>query len=688
MENYQKIIFELIAIQKWDGVEDILNKKIDPDIRDSAGNYLIHLLIYNNQLNLLKKLLTLEPRLDILDSEGKQICYLPIRYNQINVLKLLLEYNEINYGIDITNFRDCAQLSPLFYALKFNNINATELLLDYGARLNTFDEKRNTVLHIACLKGKIEFVKLFIEYYPEIIQFINLDIQIPLHSAILSDKKEIVKLLLKNQDENILLNSQDINDRTPLMYAIELQKKELFNELISDCLNWQLQDGDGNTHYHLAIKYNIDIDKFPIPTKDILKKTDVDGNTIVHLLLEKKLTTYFTEILENSSFLIQNNNGDTALHYLVKNDAWIKYKNILEKQKLSIFLLNKDNMSPYKIVKDSKNFNEFINTVAKAYYHQLVINKDKEYSTAWENGCSLEKLKLKECQKYIQTNINNGISFPQKKINYCIDITKKMTKDASYLGITLDIIGGLLLLKENIKTSLDLDIINNTNLNSFYTSNRIIRNDFLNFEIIWAYQTIFFPIGLDSLFKSFLDSKSRYFIIPIGIELAHGSHANILIYDKTSNSLERFEPDGSKSPNNFYYFPDELDTYIYQYFNKLISLEYFTPVESSPRISFQRYEIMESSARISDPRGFCGAWCSWYAYQRIKSGISMPKLIPKLLQKIRGNNMSFKQVVRNYANQMAHERDNLLKKTNLTIEDWFNNISLLDLEKLQKLIKH
>ena len=262
-----------------------------------------------------------------------------------------------------------------------------------------------------------------------------------------------------------------------------------------------------------------------------------------------------------------------------------------------------------------------------------------------------------------------------------------MTKNASYLGITLDIIGGLLLLKDNIKTSLDLDIINNSNLSSFYTSNRIIRNDFLNFEIIWAYQTIFFPIGLDTLFKSFLDSKCRYFVIPIGIELAHGSHSNILIYDKTSNSLERFEPDGSKPPNSFYYFPDELDTYIYQYFNNLIQLEYFTP-DTSPRISFQRYEIMESNARISDPRGYCGAWCSWYAYQRIKSGISMPKLIPKLLQKIRGNNMSFKQVVRNYANQMANERDILLKKANLTIEDWFNNISLLDLEKLEKLIKN
>ena len=109
-DNYQKIIFELITIQKWDGVEQILKSHINPDIRDSAGNYLIHLLIYNNQIKLLQILLKLEPRIDIIDPDGKQICYLPIRYNQIDILKLLLDYNNINYGIDITNFRDIDQV--------------------------------------------------------------------------------------------------------------------------------------------------------------------------------------------------------------------------------------------------------------------------------------------------------------------------------------------------------------------------------------------------------------------------------------------------------------------------------------------------------------------------------------------------------------------------------------------------
>jgi ankyrin repeat protein len=334
--NYQQIIFELISIQKWDGVEEILKKKIDPDIRDSAGNYLIHVLIYNNQIDLLNLLLKLEPRLDILDPDGKQICYLPLRYNQINILKILLKYNEINYGIDITNFRDSNQLSPLFYALSFNSHEGVKLLLDYGARLNTFDKNRNTVLHIACLKSKYEFVKLFLNYYPDMIRSINLEKQTILHTSIIGNNNKIIKLILQNEDEKkYLLNSQDKNDRTALMYALELQLNDIINELIDTSMD--LQDGNGNTHYHIAIKFNIDLDTIKLPNitnKLIALKTDIDGNTILHLLLLKNKKYYFPDILKISSFLIQNNENNTVLHLLLQND-WTNYKNIIENQKFS-----------------------------------------------------------------------------------------------------------------------------------------------------------------------------------------------------------------------------------------------------------------------------------------------------------------------------------------------------------------
>jgi ankyrin repeat protein len=682
MENYNKIIFELLSLQKWDTIEEILVKhKIDPDIRDSAGNYLIHMFIYNNQIKLLKLLLQLEPRLDILDPDGKQICYLPIRYNQIEILKLLLEYNKINYGIDITNFRDGYQQSPLFYAIKFNSNNALKLLLDNGSRIDITDKNKNTSLHIACLNDKEESVKLLVSYYPEMKLYINSNKQTALHSAIIGNNIRIIKNLLYddlNENKDLII-AQDDNDRTSLMYAIELKNNNVIKELldISDDLKnilMELDDIEGNTHYHLAIKYKIDLNLFPIPSPTASIKINVDGNTILHLLLINNLNNYFPDILKSSSFIIQNNENNTALHLLMP-DKWIDYQDELEHKKLSIFLKNKNGMNPFEMV-SSKNKELFIKLITKSYYNQLIKNPDKEYITQWENDCSKKKIGLKDCNNEIVHNIYKNISSPQKKKNYCIAITSKMVNSSSYLGITIDIIGGLIELSKQscVETSLNLpDIIHNLKLNSFYMNNRIIRNDLLNFEIIWSYQTIFFPNGLDILFKKFLKEKTRYFIIPIGIELSQGSHANILIYDKKYNELERFEPDGSKPPNGFYYFPDELDSYIYQYFSNMVesSLEYQKPIDSIPRIGFQRYENLESR----NLGGYCGAWSSWYAYQRIKTGIKMKKLIPKLLQKIRGSNLSFKQIVRNYASIMSYNRDIIFKKSNILVDDWFNTIN-------------
>jgi ankyrin repeat protein len=700
-DNYQKIIFEFITIQKWDSVENILTKKIiDPDIRDSAGNYLIHLLIYYNQIDLLKLLLKLEPRLDIIDPDGKQICYLPIRYNQIDILKLLLEYNKINYGIDITNFRDSNQLSPLFYASKFNSDTSIKLLLDNGARLDVTDKSKNTVLHLACLTGKDEQVKILSNYYPEMKLFINSNKQTPLHSAILGFNIKIIKIIL--QDENKLVLAQDENDRTPLMYAIEFQNTNCCEELLTvdnetKNILMDLVDVEGNTHYHLAIKFKLNLDLFIIPSINAARQINVEGNTILHLILLHNLKNYFPEILKISSLIIQNNDHNTSLHLLMPK-MWVNYISILETKKLSIFLKNKNGDAPLDLV-ESKDKDKFINVVTNSYYNLLISNPEDEYINEWENNCSKKKLDSSNCKKEIlDTILNKNISYPMKKKNYCINVTSKMVTNSSYLGITVDIIGGLMELnnKFNVITSLSLgDIVHNPNLSSFYKNNRIIRDDFLNFEIIWSYQTIFFPIGLDILFKNFLKSKTRYFVIPVGIELAQGSHANMLIYDKKYNELERFEPDGSKPPNGFYYFPDELDTYIYQYFSKLLDqndsmdqnakLEYQKPIDSDARISFQRYENLELNTSIN--RGYCGAWSAWYTYQRIRTGIKMNKLIPKLLQKIRGSGLSFKQIVRNYASIMSNNRDILFKKINISIDDWFIHLTNEQLVKLSKFIK-
>ena len=131
-------------------------------------------------------------------------------------------------------------------------------------------------------------------------------------------------------------------------------------------------------------------------------------------------------------------------------------------------------------------------------------------------------------------------------------------------------------------------IINNDTYKNFANDNYLYE-DFYNYEIIWNRQNIYFPICLDKSIQEFLNNKNRYFIISIGINLAEGAHANILIFDKLYKSYERYEPHGSRSLSNFYYFPNELDTYIYNYFSKFTDYTYIKPIDGSPAIGFQTW---------------------------------------------------------------------------------------------------
>jgi hypothetical protein len=216
--------------------------------------------------------------------------------------------------------------------------------------------------------------------------------------------------------------------------------------------------------------------------------------------------------------------------------------------------------------------------------------------------------------------------------------------------------------------------------------------DLLNFEIIWSYRTIFFPNGLETLFISFLKSKNRYFIIPIGIELSQGSHANILIYDNDLSLLERFEPNGANSPIGFNYNNNLLDSLLKAKFQKYDpDIKYYSPNKFLPAIGFQILENVESNkcTRIGDPNGFCGVWSIWWVYQRIlninNKQLNINNIANELIKYIKYDGLKFKNIIRNFSSKITELRDMFLKKYNLDINDWINNnYSQSDLENLEK----
>ena len=136
----------------------------------------------------------------------------------------------------------------------------------------------------------------------------------------------------------------------------------------------------------------------------------------------------------------------------------------------------------------------------------------------------------------------------------------------------MDVIAGMYKLYDinnDIVTTLNnQNLLHNPELDTCYKQNGIKKNiiDFFNVEIVWVYQNICLIHGLDQLIKNYIKSKKRFLIIPIGIELSNGSHSNILIYDKHTNIMERFEPNGSDVPPNYNYNEKQLDKILYNYF--------------------------------------------------------------------------------------------------------------------------
>ena len=120
----------------------------------------------------------------------------------------------------------------------------------------------------------------------------------------------------------------------------------------------------------------------------------------------------------------------------------------------------------------------------------------------------------------------------------------------------------------------------------------------------------------------------------------------------------------------------------------IYNLKYIKPSDFLPVISFQALENIatEKCKKIGDPNGFCGVWCTWWVYHRMKNPKVENKLLAEgLIQLIKLENKSFKTLIRNFSYYIVEIRDKTLKKFNIDINDWMvsnvSNETINDLEK-------
>lgn len=709
-EVYIKL-FKYIKEHKWDIFLDNIKKfdfNYDINIRDDQYNYFITYACLFNKKNIVIELLNKGARIDIVDLEDKSLLYIPIKYGYNDILEILLKENSNNIGVSIIDIKDKTYKISLHYAIILKNIDAIKLLLEYNSNPNISDINGYNSLHYSIKSRSFDVCKIIVDVINNLNAKCNTG-ETALHIACNFQLFDICELLVK---KGANINIQDYeHEFSALHYTTTLDNKPLTKLLLDNNADPNLQDIYGNTPIHYSIiEENYEIIEILIDKKLNLNLWNIDGKIPLHMILENytsNFNQYLPKFIEKSNLTIQNNEGNNILFYLIKLDIWKEHRDILVKKKLDIFSSNKDGKRCIDII-ESKDYNLFIDTITESYYYRL-INAKKEWTNEWEKICSMEfkeedkkiiqdyfkepiansddlkktcskriKIRLHELSK---NNICSNTSYPSNKNRMCIKISEgDALSVCTFTGNTLDILLGLLYILKKYKdtcSTLSYDFVENKELCNFYRSIGIIMNskcEFLNFEIVWVNYKLYLIDGFFDKIRDCIKSGKKFIIIPLGIDLKAGAHANYLIYDIKNNSVERFEPHGSTIPPGLQYNPNLLDEILESRF-KIIdeNIKYYRPKDFLPKIGFQLMDIYENRRKIGDPGGFCAVWALWYVDMRLTyRDLTNKELVKVLIRSLRTQNISVKNMIRNYAKNCIEIRDKILSRAGLDINDWIN----------------
>jgi len=694
--------------------------QIDINLRDEHSNYLITFAILMNNRKIVQKLIEYGAKLDILDSDGHSILYYPIRLHYQEMIDILVEFDKKTIGMSLIDIKDQKGNVPIFYSIKYKNHYALQQLLNHGADANYKNNENLNALHIAVLKKDPTMVKMLIKYVKNI-DTKTITGDTALHYACNYKLTEIVQILLENRADPNIIEAE--HDFTPVFFSVIQNDFDITKLLIVHGANPNHQDSQGNTVMHYSIIYkhlrilDLILNTLPIrETKRLMyiesinqyNTTDenhldpdiinIDGLTTMHLMLysyQENFDPYIMKILPYVNLNYQDNTGTTALHLVVEKKVWQKFSTILENKKLNVYIKNNDGKTAFDMVPLIER-EQFINMLIISYFNYLKKNH-REWLINWQNTCSKaseKEIELNDsvCHKLIRNSIlKEKMSVPEKKTKKFIEVeANEVVNFSTFTGSSLDIITGFKYLthKYPTVTSLYSFVKNDTSeLEKYYQSIGIQINNYqkiIQFEILWVYQRLFFPSNFEAMLNEIIKKKKyTQIIIPIGIILSNGDHANSLIYHIETFVLERFEPHGSHYPYQFNYNPKILDELIYKKFTNALSniygymvkLKYYQPFNYLPKIGFQMFENIETSNRnIGDPNGFCTLWCVWYLDYRLKYlDVKPSKLVKNLITQIKINNYSFRDIIRNYSKKITNLRDSYLGIIGKNINDYLNN---------------
>ena len=705
---------------------------LDLDVKDDKNIYVIQYIINFNRPDILEFIFNnFEVRIDILDNDGRNLLYYPIKYNFTKIIDLIIEKNKKTIGIDIIDIRDKMGFISLHYCCIFNNLSVFKKLYKNDSDIYLSNNNNDNIFDL-CLKYKRNDFLLYLfdnEFKKGNFNFINSKEESVFYNSLVYENNDIIDYLVKIKEyiQFIMNHKEPEFGLTVLHQMVITNNNKYVEKLLEYGINYNIPDNYGNYPYHYSIlENNVEFLKLIMSDKYTINynNTNINGETILHLFLtnyddnilnEKDMKDILLKLIKNTNLNIQTNEGVTCLYLLIDNN-FLEDEEIVKiiesgEKELNIFISDKENMNGMDRINNTNNKNKYIDIIVNSYYNRLLIIKDNiikdKLNVEWEKFCAendvnkiMKSLNKRSgdsstlCKEKIRKTIledNNSIPrYEDLNLNFNNDIV--MENNCFYTGSTLDIVFGLIFLNKlpNVNFILSYPLSENTKLKEYYkqignyNSNKF---EFNNIEILWSFHKLILIENFDTLLLDAINKDKRFIVIPLGIELAEGSHANIIIIDREMKTVERFEPNGVNEPRNFPYNKTLLDNLLKNKFQQILSeYKYMEPKDFLPTIGFQMLEIIneEKCKMIGDPNGYCAVWCVFYAKYRLENpDVKQSKLVYKIINNIKLQNKSFKSIIRNFSKNISSLRDNFLKKYSMDVNDWMN--SNYDVEILKEL---
>jgi len=217
----------------------------------------------------------------------------------------------------------------LIDAIFRGNKEALELLLSWGADVNTSTVDKATPLYFAASRSNKEIVSLLIDRGAKTDICASSGLT-PLNNAAASGQKEIVELLLSKTSKHFYI---DQFNRTPLHFAATSGNRDLCNFLVDKGFDVHATDDDGRTSLHWAAwRGQKDAAAFLIEKGAQLDAGDQHGQTALHYAVVSGNIEILRLLIDKDAALNpKDRNGLTPLDLAIMYNRTQAEKRLTEK---------------------------------------------------------------------------------------------------------------------------------------------------------------------------------------------------------------------------------------------------------------------------------------------------------------------------------------------------------------------